>query len=169
MKEQIKRIIKAKELCCIYSDKNDTCSFMLGYILTYSEDRIVIQSIDKNGLTDGFSLKMIDEIFLIETKTDYIEAINKKHPNIIETADFLLCNTKSLTYNLLYYAMNNKSKISIQLHSSGYSDADGYVSNITEQSVSISLTNERGVLLGEAVCILNAITQVFCSVETATV
>ena len=53
-------------MLCIYTNQEDTSSFSLGYIQNMTNSEVLIESINPQGNYDGYIVKNIKDIFLIE-------------------------------------------------------------------------------------------------------
>jgi len=62
-------------LLSIYTDKDDTDKFLVGYVCEFDNDFILIKKITPNGVFDGFSSLLIGDVYSIEYNDSYINKI----------------------------------------------------------------------------------------------
>lgn len=75
LNSKLSSIMKNGELVALYSDENNTESFMVGYICRMKDNKIMILNVGIHGEYDGFTGIYADDIFRIETGSKYLNKI----------------------------------------------------------------------------------------------
>lgn len=118
MKDFIKNCKDANKLIAVYTNKDNTEKFSVGYILEQIEEGLLIASYDSNGLQDRIILLNLNDIFMIETDSLYLKKMYKLINNFkfINSEKFVFKrnNDFSLLYNLLNQCFEEKKLITIK-------------------------------------------------------
>lgn len=163
--EQLKEIKSNRKLASIYTNKNDTGRFIVGYIEEISEDFIIIQAVNPNGHFDGLLLKELESIYRVETEGNYLDKMQKLLDYNNEATEQVTLDGKDLITSLLQYAEKNKYVVSIELLNSGFDDIIGYVQRISENGCLINQITTDGQYDGNSTIDYSSISKISCNSE----
>ena len=152
-------------MLCIYTNQEDTSSFSLGYIQNMTNSEVLIESINSQGNYDGYIVKNIKDIFLIEENNKYIQKVTFLHDKSNTPHKNISNKYKNLFKSLLYFAKSYNLIVSVQLHYSNAIDIQGYVGDIEENEASFLCVDDYGLNDGKAICDINDITILACDGE----
>lgn len=160
----IKKAQNLQNLLCVYTNKEDTSTFSLGYIQKVTNNDILINSISTRGRYDGYIVKKIKDIFLIEENNKYIHKVidvsNKDYSHKKISNKY-----KNLFKSILCFSKTENLVVSVQLNYSGLTDIQGYVDDIDDHDVSFFCIDNYGLNDGKAICSINDITILSCDGE----
>ena len=145
MKPTLKKAMKSQSLCEIYTNTEQTDKFAVGYVLSLDEQNCVVSLVGFYGEYDGLACFSIDEIYKIQSRTKYLQAIEK------------LINFKGKTVRNCFFQdhilvnilsdIKDKHRIcQIELCDSDSVDITGYVNDVDTKNltVEICLIDELG-------------------------
>lgn len=147
----VKKYCKNKDLCEIYSDTSNSDKFVVGYIVAYDEQFLIINQIDQYGYYDGMFCTLIRDIIRIQVKTIYLARILKLiqyHNTNIQAVSF-----KDYSWdNLMEFVKINHRICLIELCNSAIVDIVGYVKEYhpEENKAIILQMNDDGKTDGES-------------------
>lgn len=159
MENNLISYIESGEYAELYSDKNDLSKFIFGKIIRKNDVYIIIAAISPKGSYDGFLLKKINDIIKICRNTKYKEDLLYKI-NKSELIEFNIEESGNPLIDLLCFAQSNNLVVSIELLSSGYTEAFGFVNEIDNQYISINQIDENGDFDGITYLYTKDITQI---------
>lgn len=172
MNESVKRVLinaeNKRELIGIYSDYEDSSKFAVGYILTCDEIFVLIGHVNPKGSYDGYVMKQIDNIYLIEKGGKYLSTVIKLFKNQEQRANWdinLKGEKLAIPLMMLEYAKTKQLLISIKLIDSGNDDVKGYVIDIEENNIVCQTVNDYGEKGGLAYFSASNITHLVCDSE----
>ncbi len=152
MTNKLKTLLQNQRLCEIYSNTDHTDKFSVGYIVAVDKHNCLLQAVDFYGQYDGLSCFLLDEIYKIQTNTQYLQAIEKliKYRNAITIKSF---QTDTILFDMLSDISKKKRICEIELCDSNLADAIGYVKkvNANENKIEMSLVDECGNNDGETI------------------
>lgn len=155
-------IMKTDEIVEIYTNRDDTTKFGVGFIRGISKDSILIENITPYGYYDGYTVTLIDEIYRTGVNTLYTHKIKKLWGRNGVTHKQVPQTNASHFVNLIEFAYANKKFISAQLLNSIYSNLDGVITCVTKKTIEICLVNNYGMPDGNSVILIDDITQLVC-------
>lgn len=161
----IKSAQERKSIICLYTDKDDSGKFSAGYVYKTNEQFVLVEHINQFGLYDGYILKSIGDVFLVEESNKYVQKLYILSNKNGQKHNSIPINDNDLLRSLLYYAKENKFVVSIQLVNSGFSDAQGFIKEIVGNSITISSITDFGEADGLAYFNLEDITHIICDSE----
>lgn len=161
--EKLREIKENKKAACFYINKNNTRSFLVGYVLEFNDKYFLIASISNEGLYDGFILMETSKIIKIEIDNKYIK-------KILTLIDYQKTVYKALNFNkdnlvkeLISFAQKQNYIVSIELVNGGYYNAEGYVNNIEKEGCEIRNMTQYGENDGIAFIKFSDITKIECN------
>jgi hypothetical protein len=163
MNKELMSIKEEKKIVSIYYDRQDTSKYTVGYIVSLSEDDIILNLIGQDGLNDGYMFLKIVDIFQIDTSGLYEAKIAKLvelNKTKLENVNFGIDN---LLMEFFKYAMDNRLIITFQLCDSGETDITGFILEIADNVVKIKKVDNYGNDDGESVILLEDITLLICN------
>jgi hypothetical protein len=79
LKEQL-YFVKKANLYEIYTDAEDTETFAVGYIREIYPDFLLLETYDRTGNFDGFRFILVENIYMIKEKTQYLNRFEEIEP-----------------------------------------------------------------------------------------
>jgi len=140
MKTIIKKIIEKKSLAAIYTNKKDSEKFTVAIVLYSDGEFIFCKCYDDSGDFDGYEIKRIDDIFLIELQGEYLEALSIKN----DTEFFEYEKYKDCIELLRDIVVCNNYCISVELINSGKLDVRGGILSIESDYISCQTYRNDG-------------------------
>lgn len=149
--DYVSKYCKNKELCEIYSDISNNDKFMVGYIIAYDEQFLIITQIDQYGKYDGFACILMRDVIRIQVKTSYLARILKliQYQNTnLKTMSFENC----ILDNIIEFVKKNSRVCLIELCNSAVVDIIGYIKeyNPKENKAIVLLIDDDGKIDGES-------------------
>lgn len=137
MYQVLKKLIN-KEPVAIYNDTNDRDDSYVGFVKAVTKEEVLLYAIDVAGLSNGFMVMKIDDIFRVEEDTNYIKKIHKLYTLQDQKHEELICEKDTLTESLFHFAKTNNRVVNIDLFEEvRFFDACGLVEQ-TGDSVTIN-------------------------------
>lgn len=166
---ELKAFCDNMELVSIHSETSDYGSFTVGYIVGYNEEHYILALISPYGRYDGFLLKERKSIVSVEHGGKYESKIERLASYYHTEHESLDLSDDDLRLSMLNFASERNFIVAVELNASGYNDCTGYVKIIDtksdEISCTISLIDEYGDNDGEAVFLLDDITELSVNTE----
>lgn len=117
MIRRIKTFCEKHQFVELYNDRSNLNRFEVGYIVTCTEDEVLVHSVSPYGDDDGFYWECADDFFSIRYDTDYLNNLTQVMEKKTELAPspfpkgFL--QDASLRKILLDYAMENNRMVRV--------------------------------------------------------
>ena len=149
MKNDIMGQLGCDNLLAIFADANEPGSFFAGSVIHLDETSVLLQSYTRYGKFDGFLVIQKEEIYRIETNSKYLNALAKitEDPAIIPPE-----KTRNNFKEIFKYAKENRFTVSVTLFDlNNDGDITGYVKEINEEEVMLSVLDQYGERDGETV------------------
>ncbi len=151
MYNKLKQFKDNQELVSIFSDYRDTDCFSVGYVLSIDETFYIIEHISPMGRLDGYSFRLVDDIFKFESNNTYMNDIsmlfkyfNQKRVNDINRG-------LSPTEGILEFAKSHNKICTIELCNSDRDDVVGFIEEYSETTITIKSIKKDGIYDGEAI------------------
>ena len=158
MKSILQQIKSAELICEIYTNRENTDSFSVGYVLSIDNDYAIFQLYDPDGLFDGFRVMTIESIYTLKTNTNYLYKLQKKMVEVELSKDFSY--NDNLLINFLNHVQQTNELCQISVCDSDYYDSVGFVKSIFEDKLFVNQINPKGKSDGEAYIMLPCVTSV---------
>ncbi len=148
-------IKEQKKIIALYTDADNYEKFMIGYVISILNGKILVLNVGLNGEFDGYSVINTDDIYRIEVDSKYIKKIKSickfKYEEI-----FSIRTEKDLLLDLLNSAINRNSVVAVSVFDSDNA-IFGYVKKIENNKVYILQVNEYGEDDGYTIFLYNSI------------
>ncbi len=158
-----------KKLISVYTDISNSNNFAVGYLVALSSSHILLAHISPGGKYDGYIIKKLEDIYLVEVETQYLKCIeklyflqNQSHFDINYLQEMV---TEDIVETLLDFAMQRKLVVTIQLVNSGYDDLRGLIQSMDEEKIAFRELNEFGEEAGIAYFNIQDVTFIACDTE----
>lgn len=164
----LKEGLKNHTLCEIYANTERTDKFFVGYVISIDEQNCVLSAIDPYGQYDGLACFCIDEIYRIQTKTQYLQAMEKL-VNFRNTTTKKEYFQENLLVNMLLDICRQKRICEVELCGSNVANVTGYVTevNLPDNAAKLRLVDEFGNNDGETIIDIQTISSLtFDSTDT---
>ena len=166
---ELKAFYDNRELVSIHSDTSDYGSFAVGYIVGYNEEHYILALISPYGRYDGFVVRERKSIVSVEHGGKYENKIKRLAAYYKTKHEELDLSEDNLYLSMLNFANERNYIVAIELNDGGYQDCIGYVKSIDaesgDKSCIISLLDEYGENDGEAVLLIDDITELSVNTE----
>ena len=158
--DELKQIKAEGEMVSIYADRNETDVFITGYVVGVDEQFYIIAFVKPDGDFDGFGLRKID-FCRIDRGGIYIKK-REKLVDIKKSKTGKSFESDDLKRELLVYAFNKETIVSIELVDSGYEDCIGLIKSVDDSMCRIQILNRYGETDGVSLIQLSDITGITC-------
>lgn len=166
---ELKAFCDNMELVSIHSETSDYGSFTVGYIEGYNEEHYILALISPYGRYDGFLVKERKSIVSVEHGGKYESKIERLASYYHTEHESLDLSDDDLRLSMLNFASERNYIVAIELNDGGYQDCIGYVKSVEtesdDKSCTISLIDEYGENDGEAVLLIDDITELSVNTE----
>ena len=167
--KELKAFYDNRELVSIHSDTSDYGSFAVGYIVGYNEEHYILALISPYGRYDGFVVRERKSIVSVEHGGKYENKIKRLAAYYKTKHEELDLSEDNLYLSMLNFANERNYIVAIELNACGYQDCIGYVKSVEtesgDKSCTISLIDEYGDNDGEAVLLIDDITELSVNTE----
>ena len=162
MFKAINNVIKTKQLCELYANRDDTSRFDVGTILACNYQYYIGCYISKYGDYDGLSCKLLNNLYAIQTNTAYLHSMQKLMQFKKASLDDSLNYSDNLLINFLKQIQSEKRSCSIALNGDDYNDVFCYVDIVDEQDdiVTVIIIDSQGNADGTMVADIDSISAV---------
>ena len=136
-------------LVAMYLNRSDYDKFVVGNIISITEEWLLIKHLSPRGEFDGYSIRSVDDVYRVEIGGAYLERIERlsKHNEINST--FPIPNLDGdILINLVNYAMYNECVSVISLDEDA-TDIVGLITNASNGMIRIKELTEFGHINGE--------------------
>ena len=157
--------ISNNEVLCIYCNTTDTNTFSAGVIQDFDEEFVLINHLTEDGDYDGYMLRRIEDIYLIEANNKYSLSLRELHMQKEEKHKMIGNGLKSIKECLLKFSQKNRLIVSVELCLSGFYDIQGFVTCIDSQFVTVQVIDNNGKEDGVAYIESESITKIVCDSE----
>lgn len=139
----LKNLCKTRELSEYYAN-GETNTFDVGIAVSLNDREFAFQSYTKNGEWDGIIAFMADNVFRVQTQSQYIETVKKLIGDISVSQIANEIDENDIFGSLLRIALNRKEIVSIKLMDNTEIDFSGFVESIDEDDCKIRIIDEYG-------------------------
>ena len=152
MIDEVIKMKQNKNIVSIFCDETDSTTFLEGYIYAVGVQKFLIKHITPHGLADGYILKELDSIVLLETGGKYERKIEKLyHKKNQKHIDLEIDKNSDLEDNILQICMNNEYITSFEMVEDDECPIKGTIKELDSNKVIVSKLTEDGEEDGEAV------------------
>lgn len=166
MKEQLIEYMKTHKNVSIYTNQNNTDTFINGYVIGVDDHDFLISSYTPNGAYDGYIMRPIEDVFQIQVDTKYNIAMTQLIEDTVSCEDFCAPEEELLISVFLRWIKRKGLVLSVRLYQSESLDISGYIEEVNEQTCVIRLLDLYGQEDGKTVIDLDCITEVYCDTDT---
>lgn len=150
MEEIIKQFCGVSELVELYTDKNNTDSYEVGYVVAYSDNMFMVHSYHPRGVDDGFFVQRIEDLYCVSYGTQYCEKIFKLIAHQAETAKQPMLEGFQTSGNMMYDVLNecmyNQQIVCVVLYNEY--EVFGRVKNVNLNTFEIEIVKGDGTFDG---------------------
>lgn len=139
----LKNLCKTRELSEYYVN-GETNTFDVGIAVSLNDREFAFQSYTKNGEWDGIIAFMAEDVFRVQTQSQYIETVKKLIGDICISQIANEIDENDIFGSLLRIALNRKEIVSIKLMDNTEIDFSGFVESIDEDDCKIRIIDEYG-------------------------
>lgn len=158
MLDTIKYCYENKLVTYFYFDSQELC----GYIAYYNDDEVVINHISTNGLYDGYIVRHISDIAVIDYDCKYCKQIEKLYKIRNQTHKAIDFNADEIIYTMLDFAKENNYIISLDVKDMDFS---GIVVDYKDNIITINEVDKNGEKDGINVIDLDNVNSLFVDTE----
>lgn len=149
----------------IYANDIDTDTFWVGYIVGKDEEFLLIQCLDFYGNYDGITCLPNETVFSLREDTVYLKSIEKL-AKIRCTSVENVYPEKDLMNSIVEQIHRNKRICTLRLCGDDF-EIDGYISSVDDETLTMSLVDDKGNNDGTCVVELDRVSLVnFDSADT---
>lgn len=154
----LKELRKTQEFAEFYTN-GETDIFEVGNIVALNDKIFAFRSFSSNGDQTGIVAYSVDDIFQVQTKTRYLEKINKLQCNNDFSNISIEIDEKNIMSSLLNIAMKGRKIISAKLLENSDYNFTGFVEAIDGGECKFRLVDEYGFEDGFGYAKINNITE----------
>ncbi|MCR5736517.1 MAG: hypothetical protein K6G64_02580 [Eubacterium sp.] len=129
------------EIVCVFRDKKNTANFYVGFVLGYDDDNLLLECLNQEGEKEGIAIIKNKDIYLIETKNEYIDEIKDKcdRPSMMDMYDH-----EDVLQELFNYLIVENEMVCIETNHSDQIDLRGVVKEIIDGWIRVNIYREDG-------------------------
>lgn len=157
--DMMKRAMQSGNLVEVYTDREETDRFCVGWVLAMDEEYYAMRCTDKYGTYDGYIVRKLDMVYMVCEDTQYIRRIEKLGAQ--KDCGFEPDTGMDLRIQMLDYAQEKGCVVQVELMDSGSYDAEGFV-EVTDEGVCISMLDDNGCFDGRAAFSWEDVTEICC-------
>lgn len=157
----LKKFCEDNSLVSIYTNKNDYDKFSVGYILSVTEEYILIEHLNMRGEFDGHSVRETNSVYRVEQGGMYLEKIAKlnRAKEVINKTHAIITQGNVLI-NTIKYAIKNKLMANICIDENS-TDITGYIIDFFENHIKVLQISEYGKSDSETFFSINEIIKIW--------
>lgn len=163
--EILKESMKNKKIVSIYTNKEETSKFSVGYIIGVDDNYYIIALISPSGMYDGYRIALISDIYRIAYDGKYENSIQQLYNYKNQTHTTINLSKSNLINNFIDFAKEKKLVITLELCNSEAMDVQGYVKELKEREVYINCIDSYGESDGDSVIDLESVSLIVCDSE----
>lgn len=154
-------------LVSLFTNKEQTDSFALGFVVAIDDDNVLLAHVNTSGDYDGFKIKNLNSIIMIETDTLYQSSMYSLYQLSDRKHDKIELVNNDAMKSLLLYAKQKQLVVAIQLLESDYCNVQGFVYDFSETDniVTINNVDRYGVKDGFSYINIDDVSKVMCDSE----
>jgi hypothetical protein len=165
MLKQLEEAKNNKQLLELYRDLSDIEKFRAGKVLNANEEYTILADISADGLYDGFSLFITENIFQINKNTRYLKSLEILYETKKQNHFRFDVENEDLIQGFLEVAKNQELVVIVEISEEG--TIQGLVKSIEDDIVVLSALTNDGVLDGETYVKKEDITCIACDNQEA--
>lgn len=162
----LKRSMNENIMVAVYSNKNrpDTCS--VGYVDSITKDMVLIKHVTPHGLTDGFVIRRLEDVFRIDINGQYENKLQRLY-FLQEQSHHAITSQLNSEVDLFVGILNISQKFGKVVDvciddTESQADIVGFVKEVKENEVIISQISEYGFANGESSLMIDDIVKISC-------
>lgn len=128
----------------IYTNHEESDKFNFGRLLYVDDNYSVIYRISPKGKYDGILVVQTDDIFRIESKSQYSSRMEKLCGGFNFKIDDIEFDNEDILSSVLSYAANTRRIITCELLKSGCDDVIGFVESVKDGELKLNQINQYG-------------------------
>lgn len=150
MEEIIKQFCSVGELIELYTNKDDTDAYEVGFVVAYSDNMFMVHSFNDRGKDDGFFVQRIDDLYRVAYGTQYCEKLFKLIAR--QGGDFKppmfegFQTSGNMMYDVLNESMYNRRIVYVVLYNEY--EVFGRVKSVSIDTFEIEIVQADGTLDG---------------------
>lgn len=137
-------LCSSKKLASFYTNYREMNKFTFGRILQVNENEIAIQSLSPDGDDDGITVMNIENIFRVETDSDYSKKMSTLCSDKTLVKYNIAADRDNILNSVLSYVLSEKQVAAIELINSGNDDIVGFVESISNGECKVRQVNDYG-------------------------
>ena len=139
----LRKLYASQELAEFFAYE-DTTTFDVGIIIGINENEFALQSFSISGIRGGIVAYKTNNIFKIQTNTQYIEKIKKLSDDISLSNTAKEIKKDAIFNSLLHISQKSKTVLSIKLLDNDNEDFTGFVEEINNNNCKFRVIDEYG-------------------------
>ena len=165
MLKQLEELAQQGEWAEIYDDAANVEGFYTSKVIQATEDYTLLASISPKGMYDGYSLIITDNIFQINTGSQYIRDLKKIYTARDQKHLDWKHHQNDLLRSILAFAQAHKLVIAVVAF--GENLVEGFFKDIEEDVLVVSALTSQGEPDGETRLYIDDIVSISCDYEGA--
>lgn len=162
--EIINRAKQHKKLVAIYTDKDETSTFSVGYVIDQIDEGLILHSIDTSGFDDGLMFMCLLDIYLIEIDTTYLrnlKIVSNESPKFNDFNSFILKRNKdeNLIVDFLNKCLSDKKLVTMSLFFG--KEITGFINEISDDMIVLNIITSEGETNGIACFKIEEINRIY--------
>lgn len=140
----LKELCSTKKLSSLYTDYRETNKFDFGWVLQVNDNEIAIQSLSPDGDDDGITVMNVENIFRVETDTDYCSKMIKLCSDKTLPKYNISIDSNNILDSILHFALSEHQIVSIELIDSDCDDVIGFIESVKNGECIVRQVNDYG-------------------------
>jgi len=153
-----------KKLVAIYTDKDETSTFCVGYVIDQIDEGLILHAIDTSGFDDGLIFMCLLDMYLIEIDTTYLgnlKTVSNEYPKFDDFNSFILKINKgeNLIVDFLNKCLSDKKLVTISLFFG--KEITGFLNKISDDMIVLNIITGEGETNGIACFKIEEINRIY--------
>lgn len=149
------------QLIQCHIDQNDPETFVVGVLISFDDDWLLMQDVSVYGESNGFALYQRTDLVSFEEESNYLD---KMHI-LLQYSQASWPNThiqgRNLLTQVLEYCCFSGKVVGIETHASGFRDVNGVVEKVDENIAVLKQIDEYGKCDGNCWLNVGSITRMY--------
>jgi len=160
--DEVKTFLNSEFPIAIYDDQSDTDKFTVGFLVATTDQYALINSISTRGYEDGFYLTLVEDIYRIDMRSQYLTKIMLLWQNLRQEKTLAFTSKDNLVTDLLKYAQKESLMVSLFLFNEETTGITVWLKELKESSITLELVDDYGRPDGISIIDSSNIARIYC-------
>jgi hypothetical protein len=128
----------------VYDDVSDSDKFKVGFLVRFTERYALFNCITTRGYEDGYYLTLVDDIYRIDTNSQYLEKIYALWNGLKQKRKDVFAIKSDVITDLLAYSQENELIVSIFLFEQQSTSITCSIKEISDDTIICAVVDDYG-------------------------